>query len=418
MEGRRMVYDYTYNDALSKFFSKKDAFFVEYGVDVSEIPPSMAVIPFLANFTPISWFVGFDIEVPEADATFLQSLEALKSEFATHFAQIDRGTRVICAEPVPNTIGGNETALLFSGGLDAFESLTRNRELNPYLVSVWGADIALDDTRRWNEFRNYNAAEAVVNDERVLYVKSNLRTFYTHNVDLLADLSWWGKIQHGMALISLIAPLSHVYGINTVMIASSNTGEVSFGWGSTSETDEKVKWAGMKVIHDGFHLRRTEKIGNIVDFSKKTGHKTQLRVCYSELRRGKNCSRCAKCQRTMLGFILCGENPNDYGFTMPADFYSLLLANFAQDAVMTTGVAYEWRCLQEKALNPGRLFFMGDPETEKNNIATFAALRIDDIINRNADAQLRRKRLKFILISKFPRLFEWYFKFRRALHTK
>lgn len=412
-----MVYDYSHSDALSKFFNKKDAFFVEYGFDVSEIPPSIAVIPFLANFAPISWFAGFDIEVLQADATFLQSLEALKSEFAVHFTQINPDTRVVCAEPVPNTISGNETALLFSGGLDAFEALTRNTELNPYLVSVWGADIALDDTKRWDEFKRYNADEAIVSDERVLYVKSNLRTFYTRNMDLLADLSWWGNIQHGMALISLIAPLSYVYGINTVMIASSNTGEVSFGWGSTSETDEKVKWAGMKVIHDGFHLRRTEKIENIVAFAKKTGHKAQLRVCYSELRQGKNCSRCAKCQRTMLGFILCGENPNDYGFNVPADFYSLLLANFTPDVVMTTGVAYEWRCLQEKARDSRQLFFMGDPETEKNNIATFAALRLDIIINSNAEAQLRRKRLKFILISKFPRLFEWYLKFRRTLHT-
>ncbi|NUY80869.1 hypothetical protein HUK80_08190 [Flavobacterium sp. MAH-1] len=415
--GKRIVYDYSYGAALSHYFNKKQSYFVEYTVDVSQIPASIAVVPFLANFTPISWFAGFDIEVPEADATFLHSLEELKKEFAVHFAKVKPNTKVLATKVVSNKIEGDETALLFSGGLDAFEALTRNIDNNPYLVSVWGADIELTDTKRWDEFQRFNKEETIIADDRVLYVKSNLRTFYTHKVDLLVDISWWGKIQHGMALISMIAPLSWLKGINTVMIASSNTGEVSFGWGSTSETDEKVKWASMSVIHDGFHLRRTEKIENIVEFAKKTGHNTQLRVCYSELRNGKNCSKCAKCQRTMLGFILCGENPDDYGFNIPSNFYELLFKNFGENAVMTTGVAYEWRCLQEKAASAQNLHFIENPETEKNNIATFAALPLETMVNRNIDAQLGKKKLKFTLISKFPRLFQWYLKIRRALKT-
>lgn len=415
--GKRIIYEYSYDSGLAKYFSKKNPFFVEYGIDVSQVPTSILVVPFLANFTPISWFAGFDIEIAEADATFLNSLDELKKEFSVYFKKIHQNTKVLCTKVVSNKIEGDESALLFSGGLDAFEALTRNIDKNPYLVSVWGADIELSDTKRWDEFKQFNSEEAIIADDRVQYVKTNLRTFYTHKVDLLVDISWWGKIQHGMALISIIAPLSYLNGINTVMIASSNTGEVSFGWGSTSETDEKVKWASMNVIHDGFQFRRTEKIENIVSFAKRTGHKTQLRVCYSELRTGKNCSKCAKCQRTMLGFILCGENPDDYGFNIPSNFYELLFKNFGENAVMTTGVAYEWRCLQEKAASAQNLHFIENPETEKNNIATFAALPLDTMVNRNVDAQLQKKKLKFTIISKFPRLFQWYLKIRRALKT-
>lgn len=415
--GRRIVYDYSYDAPISKFFNSREAFFVEYGCDLRAVPESILVVPFLANFAPIAWFAGFDISIAQADATFLESLVALKTEFLAHFKQIKSESKVICDQSVTNTIDGNQTALLFSGGLDAFEALTRNIDANPFLVSVWGADVSLDDEARWNEFKRFNAQEEILRQDRLHYVKSNLRTFYTHKVDLLADLSWWGKVQHGMALISLIAPLSYLFGIKTVLIASSNTGEVSFGWGSTSETDEKVKWATMHVIHDGFQFRRTEKIENIVAFAKSTHHKAQLRVCYHELRVGRNCSRCPKCQRTQLGFILCGENPDDYGFTMPDDFYALLQANFENHPVMTTGVAYEWRCLQEKARHADRLFFKKDPEAEKNNIATFAALRLDEIVKRDIETQSRAKRYKFIIISRFPRLFEWYLKFRRAIHT-
>jgi len=412
-EGRRIVYDYSYHDSLSKYFNKKESFFVEYGCDVSQVPQSLAVVPFLANFAPIAWFVGFDVSLAVADATFLNSLEALKKEFAVHFPQMKPGSKVICDSSETNVIDGNETALLFSGGLDAFEALTRNIALNPYLVSVWGADIELSDNKRWDEFRHFNSEESIISDDRVRYVKSNLRTFYTHHVDLLVDISWWGKVQHGMALISLIAPLSYLNNINSVLIASSNTGEVSFGWGSTSETDEKVKWATMHVVHDGFHLRRTEKVENIVSFAKATQHKTQLRVCYSELRVGKNCSKCAKCQRTMLAFLLCGANPDEYGFTIPSNFYELLFKNFGPNVVMTAGIAYEWRCLQEKAAQ-GTLYVISDEENERNIIATFAALPLDEIANRDADGQLRKKRLKFTIISKFPKLFQLYLKLRRA----
>jgi len=415
--GKRVVYNYSYDSTISKYFNPKEPFFVEYDLDVSGVPESILVVPFLANFAPISWFVGFKIHVAAADATFLNSLSELKQEFAVHFTQMKPGSEVVCATVENNTIDGNETALLFSGGLDAFEALTRNISQNPFLVSVWGADIELTDTKRWDDFKRYNAEESIIADDRVLYVKSNLRTFYTHHVDLLVDISWWGKVQHGMALISIIAPLSYLKGANTVMIASSNTGEVSFGWGSTSETDEKVKWASMKVIHDGFHLRRTEKIENIVAFAKETGHHVQLRVCYSELRTGKNCSKCTKCQRTMLGFLLEGANPDEYGFNIPSHFYELLFKNFNENAVMTTGIAYEWRCLQEKAAQ-GKLFILADAQAERNNIATFAALPLDEIVNRNADAQLKSKRLKFIIISKFPKLFQWYLKIRRSTKTQ
>ncbi len=413
--GKRIVYDYSYDNSISKYFNKKEPFFVEYGIDVSQIPTSLAVIPFLANFVPISWFAGFDVHVAEADATFVNSLSELKKEFSVHFSEIDQNTKLTAKNIVANTIDSNETALLFSGGLDAFEALTRNIDQNPVLVSVWGADIDLSDTKRWDEFQRYNSEETIIDQSRVQYVKTNIRAFYTHHVDLLADISWWGKIQHGMALISVIAPLSPILGIKTVMIASSNTGEVSFGWGSTSETDEKVKWANMKVIHDGFQFRRTQKIENIVSFAKKTGNHPQLRVCYSELRQGKNCSQCAKCQRTMFGFMLDGANPDDFGFKLPSNFYELLFANFEGPVSMTTGVAYEWRCLQEKAASSKTPFFIANAELEKNNIATFAQLPLDTMVNRNVDSQLQKKRLKFMLVHKFPTLFKWYLKIRQAM---
>lgn len=413
--GKRIDYDYTASAALSKYFHKKESYFAHYDRDVSAVPLSIAVIPFLANVMPIAWFVGFDVYVNELDATFYDSLQNLKQEFSKHFPDIKKDVKLHVDRLVTNTFSEDHTALLFSGGLDSFESLTRNLDNNPFLVSVLGADIEIADTKRWNDFKKFNTQEEIVNNDRLCYVTSNLRTFYTYEVDLLVNVGWWGKIQHGMALIGLIAPLSHLNGIRTILIASSNTGEVSFGWGSTSETDEMVKWANTKVIHDGFEFRRTEKIENIVNFAQKTGHHVKLRVCYSEWRDGYNCSVCAKCQRTMLGIILCGENPNDYGFDVPKNFYDLIFKNFGENATMTTGVAYEWRCLQEKAQSIDNLFIINEEVSDKNNIGIFAALPLNQIINKNADKNVGIKRAKYVIISKFPKLFHAYLKIRRKL---
>ncbi|MFT3795398.1 hypothetical protein [Flavobacterium sp.] len=412
--GKTIVYDYDIDASLGKYFNKKQPYFVSYDQDVSSVPLGIAVIPFLANIMPIAWFVGFDVFVDELDATFYDSLQNLKAEFAKHFPNI-KEAKLHVGQKVSNEIDQNEMAILFSGGLDSFESVTRNLEKNPFLVSVLGADIDISDTKRWADFRRFNTEEKIINDDRLRYVTSNLRKFYTYEVDLLVDVNWWGKIQHGMALIGLIAPLSYLNGIRTILIASSNTGEVSFGWGSTSETDELMKWANTEVVHDGFEFRRTQKIENIVDFAKKTGYHIKLRVCYSDLREGYNCSVCTKCQRTMLGIILCGENPNDYGFNVPPNFYDLVLKNFKGDVMMTTGVAYEWRCLQEKARESSHPFIIKDKVSEQNNMVTFAALPIADIINKNVDKQLASKKMKYVIISKFPKLFNAYLKIRRKL---
>lgn len=413
--GTKITYQYTYDELLAKFFNKKEAYYVAYQEDIASVPESIAVIPFLANIMPIAWFVGFDVYVNELDETFYHSLQHLKAEFAIHFPQIKTDTKLHVHRIIKNTFSEDNHALLFSGGLDAFESLTRNIDKNPYLISIHGADIAINDTKRWNDFKRFNLEEEIINDERLCYVESNLRTFYTYEVDLLVGVGWWGKIQHGMALLSLIAPLSYLHQITTTMIASSNTGEVSFGWGSTSETDEKVRWANQKVIHDGFHLRRTEKIENIVAFAKKTGYKVKLRVCYSEWRTGYNCSRCTKCQRTMFGFMLEGENPNDYGFEVPNDFYALLLKNFDEKTMMTVGVKYEWQCLQDKAKTILQPFILNDRASETEKFNTFVQLNLDEIVNKNKDKLQKRREMKFVIINKFPKLFQFYLKLRRKL---
>lgn len=76
--------------------------------------------------------------------------------------------------------------------------------------------------------------------------------------------------------------------------------------------DNRFKFAGGDVIHDGYEYKRIEKLKNVIDYSKTHGA-MNLRVCFIS-NDGNNCSSCEKCSRSIFGLISEGENPNDYGF--------------------------------------------------------------------------------------------------------
>tara|TARA_R110002074_G_scaffold362950_1_gene536084 strand:+ start:69 stop:1349 length:1281 start_codon:yes stop_codon:yes gene_type:complete len=408
-EGRKIVYDYSYDNKIKAYFNLKNPFYVLYDQDVSQTPLSLAVIPLLANIMPIAWFANFDVIIDEIDETFYNSLKELKAQFEKHHPKIKNKGNLICKKLVRNKCNGTNSMLLFSGGLDSFESLTRNYNKDPYLVSIHGADVEIKDKKRWHQFKEFNEKEPIINNSKLTYIESNLRDFYTYKVNLLVNnISWWGEIQHGMALLGVLAPLSYLLQVSDIFIASSNTKEVDFSWGSRPEIDENMTWADLKIKHDGYHLRRPEKIVNVINFAKKNNETINLRVCYSELRNGANCNTCAKCQRTMFGIILADDNPEKYGFIVPNNFYELLLSNFKKNVQMSTGLKYEWWCLQEKAKEHNPFFVISNQDKESAFIKIFINIDLENIIQTNTEKVNTWYRTKFMLRNKFSGLYRFY----------
>jgi hypothetical protein len=413
-DGKKIVYDYSYDTKIKSYFKLKNPYYVFYDQDVSQTPLSLAIIPLLSNIMPISWFVGFDVYVDEIDETFLESLKILKAQFAKFHPDKNISGTLHVNNIVKNEFLEHNTSLLFSGGLDSFDSLTRNYHKNPYLISIHGADVAIKDTVRWREFKKFNAEENILDESRLFYIESNLREFYTYKVDLLVEhLGWWGMIQHGMALLGVLAPLTYKHNITDVNIASSATNEVSYSWGSSPYIDENMKWANTHPKHEGYQFRRTDKADNVVDFVNKTGYNIKLRVCYADERKGYNCNVCHKCQRTILSLIFAGANPKDYGFQVPVNFYDLIFKNFGKDCVMTKGIKYQWTSLQDKAASVDSFFVLQDFEKEKEAIKQFIDLDLDTIVNKNENQVKQDKKRKFLLIQKFPFFYKLYKKLRK-----
>lgn len=412
--GKKINYEYDTTYRIQKFFSKENLLYSKYNIDVSETPNSISVIPFLANMLPISWFAGFDIEVNEVDEDFFYAMEKVKSEFQNQYPDYILKGNIKAKKFVKNSISGDRSAMLFSGGVDAYATYIRVFEQKPDLVTIHGADIEIQDKKQWKEFTDFVEGEALLQNNNKEYIETNVRDFYTFEVQLLLkDIGWWGKVQHGLSLIGALAPLSYLYNYKNIYIASSYTKEIDIAWGSTPEVDAKITWANMQVVHDGYDLKRQDKVDLIANSEDNVNSKFRLRVCYSENRIEFNCSNCEKCFRTILGLILNNKNPDDYGFKVNETIYQKFhkILGIGQGS---KGVQYFWWELMEKAKENKPFFIFKNAELEAKEIRKIK----DGIIDQLLEAKIQHQnnttqRLKFILRNKFPLLIKMYQKLRQ-----
>lgn len=413
-EGKEINYDYNIIGSIKKLFNKEILFYSKYTVDVSNTPLDIAVIPFLANFLPIAWFAGFDIEVDEVDFDFYNSMLKVKEGFQKQFPSHQLSGKLITRVKKKNEIKGNQSAMLFSGGVDAYATYFRIYKKRPDLITILGADIAIEDKSQWNDFTDFIENEILLNNNKKLYIETNVRQFYTYQVELLLkeSIGWWGKVQHGLSLVGSLAPLSYKYSYKSIYIASSYTEQVNIAWGSTPEIDENISWAAINVFHDGYELKRQDKVDLIANFKNQDDAKFKLRVCYSEKRTEFNCSNCEKCFRTILGLILNNKNPNDYGFKVDESVYQKIYKILSEEAG-SKGVHYFWWELMEKAKENKEFYIFNNLNLEKEEIQKIKNGDLNLILEEKIQKSKKSKqRLRFIIRNKFPFLRKIYQKIR------
>ncbi|WBX70737.1 hypothetical protein [Tenacibaculum retecalamus] len=411
--GKKIIYDYSYTKQLSRFFNEKEKFYCSFDVDVSSTPKSLAIIPFLSNIIPISWFVGFEIYLDELDEDFMAAINVLKGEFIKAHPKISTiKSGVVVKKVIKNNYETTKTAMLFSGGVDAYTTYFRNFDKIPDLITIHGADVEIKDTEQWERIIFLNKREEVLSNNTKHYIESNLRAFYTHQVDLLLpNLGWWGKVQHGLALNGLIAPLSFVKGYKESYIASSYTDNIDIAWGSTPDIDNNIKWGGTSIIHDGYELKRQDKIDFIVGFVKKINKTANLRVCYSLLNKKVNCSRCEKCCRTIIAILLNNESPSKYGFDIDEKIYDEIIKIFKK-GISSKGTKYFWWEISEKIKSNHTLFILKDEELELEKLKELNNAILFSLSNTDVKTS-KIARVKFRLQKKFPKAFKYYLKTRQ-----
>lgn len=314
----RIDYSFCIEGDWEKAFVKETNMFVEYNIDVSNVPMSVAVIPLLVNILPIVWLFDAELLIPVCDKDFYESISAFKQGYMDMYPMLEFKGRMNAEHIEGNHVTGNEgSAAFYSGGVDATDMLIRHISERPLLLSIWGFNIVLDDESGWNNLLiQLNNMQKEYSLDFVT-IKSNFRTFI--NIAMLNQLVhdtntlWFYGFQNGIGILGLAAPVAYMKKISTVYIASTNTDERC---SSAVSIDGNVKYCGVNVIHDAFDLMRQEKIHNIVTEAKRNKRKVLLNVCWTKNKPAGiiNCCKCVKCLQTMLGIYAEGYDPKDYGF--------------------------------------------------------------------------------------------------------
>ncbi len=383
VDGGRIESTVEYSDDLRPFFDESP-FYVEYDVDVSDLPPSILSIPVLAQVCPVAWALGADVRVPVVDRRFLDSLEAVGRALYEMYPFIDGG-RVIAerapawserdrgpagpAESTAATPGESGTAdgagMLFTGGVDSLATYVRHREEEPTLITVQGWVVGVDDTDRWRRMsaRTERFAERFGVDAQ--FVRSNMLEFL--DTTMLSahfhdrhDGGWYSAVGSGLGLLGLCAPLAVATGMGRIYVAASvwqgievppvldHWDGVAMPWGSHPNIDDEIAWADARGVHDVFELDRQERIGVVADYVRERDSTLPVYSC-SASEAAENCDRCEKCLRTAIGLALEGLDPADHGFDIGRHTFQRAVRKFeAGEWLNDEHAPYHWQGFQQR----------------------------------------------------------------------
>ncbi len=313
----RVVYEIS--PALEPYFTAERVFEVEYSEDISSVPESVLVIPFVCNVLPVAWLTDAVLGLPELDREFYEGIPGVLKGYADMSPMLEFKGAVKAEKLVDNSyMTSDKVGALFSGGVDAFATLIAHAEERPQLITLWGADVKLTDADGWDKVRCHvlETSRQFGLDSPVL-VKTTFRTMVDEAaLSALCSASgeaWWYGFQHGIAIIGHAAPLAYLKRWKTVYIASTNTIKDKLICASDPTIDNNVRLVSTGVWHDQYECTRQQKVQHIVEYCREKGSDVQLRVCWQSAG-GSNCCLCEKCARTLYNLLAEGAEPFSYGF--------------------------------------------------------------------------------------------------------
>jgi hypothetical protein len=187
----------------------------------------------------------------------------------------------------------------FSGGVDSCFTVFRHkagragrltRNLQAGLM-VHGFDIPLAQQQVFERAEEKSRAILASLGVELITMTTNFR-------ELPQD---WEDV-FGAAVASALMLLRGGYTIG--LLPSSYTYQSLFlPWGSNPLTDPLLSSHAFQIIHDGIAFKRIEKIRELTHFPAAL---QGLRVCWEGEQLDRNCGRCEKCIRTILGFRVMG----------------------------------------------------------------------------------------------------------------
>jgi len=376
VDGSRLVIPLSHQ-GLDRYLTN-NAFRAFYdGIDLSNIHQSVLNLPAIGAIITVAIATGAEIRAPVIDKDFASICDILAEAWRDIYPSFKQHGFRICGDLhqeescstdprySKDSRPKNGDLLLFSGGLDSAASLLANQDSVEALISVWGADVPVRATEVWEGLFQLMRQFEATWGKRHTWVRTNIRSL-VKNEALVEDFTgrgqgtWWMKAQHGVALLSLGAPVCKKHGYANMLIASSHSSHFSVPWGSSPITDSLIKWNGTQIRHDGYDLTRQMKIDRLLAPAIKSGLNSKLAVCFSSSRNKVmlNCCRCEKCIRTATGALAAGLPPESIGVqVLKSTFEDWMEAVKSGQRKLSSNEAFMWTDIQQALRNSGSGFY-------------------------------------------------------------
>ncbi|HVF40403.1 MAG TPA: hypothetical protein VM939_10915 [Gemmatimonadaceae bacterium] len=276
--------------------------------------------PWMACLLPLAATLGEPLVIPlPVDKALAAGCSRLNRIWKTWYPHLWQVALDIDIDETEKTSTKNKTAAFFSGGVDSFFTLLRERETaapserSPIndLITVWGFDISLDRRDAFARLRNKHERIAAHLEMELTDVATNIRETRWKEAD-------WSYLAHGAGLASIALALEGRF--ETVYIAGGGGYRGLHPWGSHSVTDPLFSTRDTSIVYDGVAFIRTEKIELLSGMPLALD---SLRVCY-ETWTDENCGQCNKCLRTMLGLEICDALDKCSTLPHPANLLDLI----------------------------------------------------------------------------------------------
>lgn len=339
---------------------KISVFEIRYDEDISTVPVSVAVIPFLANVLPIAWVYDAIIQVDELDEDFYEYIDDIKKGYKDMYPRVAFGGEIAARKLVKNKFAKKgETGLLFSGGVDATSSLITMLKdgQSPRLITLWGSDVELDDAAGWAEKMGHTKRVAKLFDLRSSVIKTNFKIFLdepglSSKIQRSANDRWWHGFQHGIGIIGHAAPLVYLHRLGELHIAATFVRGDVVTCASDPTIDEKLHVGNSVTVHNGYDFNRQDKIRNIHEYASGIAGLKQLpiKVCWQS-RGAKNCGHCEKCIRSACGFLVEGAHLEFYDLgKFDAEYAKRFILS---DYYFAPYLMPIWRSIQQRLVENG-----------------------------------------------------------------
>ncbi len=182
----------------------------------------------------------------------------------------------------------------FTGGVDSFYTLIKQRQQISDLIFVHGYDIPLGQTalRAKTSAAIHQIASAY--GKNVIELESNLEPF-------MQRYAGWVTFCMGPALAAAGHLLSPA--LKQIYFPASATYADLIPLSSHPMLDPLWSSEQLEFLHDGCEATRLRKVQIISEHEVAMEH---LRVCWENRNQAYNCGRCEKCTRTMINLYVAG----------------------------------------------------------------------------------------------------------------